>query len=309
MALSKKTGVVGLLIALAVVAAGLVLYRAERKPETSPVFLGEKLAIQSGCFACHGRDEAENRINYRPDRSGGWRPASIPTLWEDGITETDELVEWIRDGCPEEKAERHKQLFIQMPAYGGEFLKPDEIDAIAAWILAEGLKLTEGMGNGTLPMVEMTAEEVSGLDQDRLFVLGDRISRQQGCYQCHGELGQGGVQNPASFKGTIPGFFGSEFLELTDGGDRAEILHWIDHGRGHAIESGLMGTFAKRFFDSQAIPMPGYEDVLNDGEKALLVEFLLLLNEKGPLGARDVENLSKLLTGDGSHTETTTSNP
>lgn len=297
-----------MIIVLAAAAAGAVLFRVEREPETSPVFLGEGLAVSSGCFGCHGRVEAENRANFRPDRSGGWRRGSIATFWEDGITESEELIEWIRDGCPADKAERHKQLFIQMPAYGDGFLETDEIDAIAAWILTEGLKQTEGLGNGTLPAIEMTAVEVGGLDHDRLFVLGDRVSRQQGCYQCHGELGQGGVPNPASFKGTIPGFFGSEFRELTDGGDRAEILHWIDHGRGDTIESGLKGILAKRFFENQAIGMPGYKDLLNEGEKALLVDFLLLLNEKGPLSARDVENLSKLLTGDGFQTEQTSSN-
>jgi mono/diheme cytochrome c family protein len=187
-------------------------------------------------------------------------------------------------------------------------LKPDEIDAVAAWVLAEGLRLTEGLGNGSGSAVEISEEQVGSLDRDRLFVLGDRVSRQHACYQCHGELGQGGVPNPESFKGVIPGFFGSEFLELTDGGDRAEILHWIEHGRGADMESGVKGVFSKRFFDGQAIGMPGYDGVLSDGEKALLVDFMLLLNEKGPLSARDVEKVANLLTGGGSDSEPTNSN-
>lgn len=298
-----KKSIIGLLIVFAV-SAGFGVYRAERKPETSPVFRGERLAIQSGCFACHGRAEAERRVNFRPARTGGWRSNGIDSFWEDGVMEADEVVEWIRDGVSAEQAERHKQLLIQMPAYGKDnFLEPDEIDAIAAWVLAEGLRLTEGMGNGTMPIAELSAEEVSSLDHDQLFVLGDQVSRQHACYQCHGELGQGGAHNPASFKGTIPGFFGSEFLELTDGGSRDEILHWIDHGHGKAIESGLTGFFAKRFFNAQAIDMPGYEDVLSDGEKTLLVDYLLLLNEKGPLTAQAIENISHVLSGDASDLE------
>jgi hypothetical protein len=196
-----------------------------------------------------------------------------------------------------------------MPAYGKDgFLNADEIDAVAAWVLAEGLRLTEGVGNGTLPAFEISAEEVKALDHDKLFVLGDQVSRQHACYQCHGELGQGGVPNPESFKGTIPGFFGSEFRELTDGGDRAEILHWIEHGHGIAIESGVKGMLAKPYFEGQAIGMPGYDEILSEGQKELLVDFLLLLNEKGPLSAGDVENVANLLTGGGSNSDSTISN-
>jgi mono/diheme cytochrome c family protein len=130
---------------------------------------------------------------------------------------------------------------------------------------------------------------------DALLVQGDRLSRKSGCYQCHGELGQGGVPNPASFKGSIPGFQGDDFRKLTANGDRAEIIHWIDHGRGVAIESGLLGGIAKKYLEGQAIPMPGYRDQLTAPEKELLADYLLLINQTGPLSAQAIERIIPLL--------------
>jgi mono/diheme cytochrome c family protein len=180
-----------------------------------------------------------------------------------------------------------------MPAYDA-FMKPTEIEAISAWILAEGIRLSQAGGPDEIPLLALA--DVAGLAPNRLLALGDALSRRHGCYQCHGELGQGGVANPASFKNTIPGFFGHDFRELTDGGDRDEILHWIDHGRGQAIESGLTGAVAKRFLDGQAIGMPGYRDRLNEVEKSILTEYLLYLNKTGPLSAKELERILKLLT-------------
>jgi len=131
-------------------------------------------------------------------------------------------------------------------------------------------------------------------------VSGDLLSRRHGCYQCHGELGQGGIANPDSFKGYIPGFQGTDFLKLTANGDRAEILHWIDHGRGRAIEAGVLGGIAKRYFDRQAIPMPGYRDQLTAAEKELLADYLLLVNKAGPLSVQEIERLVQLLASSSS---------
>lgn len=269
--------------------AGTVFLQIEKQPEQSPVSRGAKLADQAGCFACHGRGEEEPRFNLRQAAPGKWRSKSNPSLGDGEITKLDVLVDWITHGVPADEAEQHKQLFIRMPAYQDR-LTPGEIEDIAAWILAEGLKA----------QVESDAEApqpASGqsLTPDQLLVAGDQLARQNGCYQCHGELGQGGISNPDSFKGYIPGFQGHDFLELTNQGDRSEVLHWIDHGRGQAIEKGLLGRVAKKYFDGQAIPMPGYRDQLTAAEKELLADYLLLLNKSGPLSAREIERIVHLL--------------
>ncbi len=278
-----------LLIAGFIIAvAATVFVQIERWPESSPVSRGARLAEEAGCFACHGRSEEEPRFNLRLAAPGDWRSKNNPSLWEGEITELKVLVDWIAHGVPADEAAKHKHLFIRMPAYKDR-LSPGEIEDIAAWILAEGLKIWADPKSVKLPPAGQT------LTSDQLFIAGDALSRRHGCYQCHGELGQGGVANPDSLKGYIPGFQGSDFLKLTADGDRAEILHWIDHGRGRAIESGPLGRIAKRFLDGQAIPMPGYGDQLSAAEKELLADYLLLLNKTGPLSASEIERLTQLL--------------
>lgn len=253
---------------------------------------GAHLAVEAGCYACHGRGDGEKRFNLRQSGTS-WTNKTNPTFWDAEITKVDRLVEWIANGVAADEVEKHKKLFIKMPAYKDR-LTSDEIEAIAAFILAEGLKFTQGIGPTAKPVGKI-APNLSG---DPLLVAGDRLSRKFGCYQCHGELGQGGVANPNSFKGYIPGFQGNDFLELTDHGNRAEILYWIDQGRGRAIESGPLGRIAKYFGDGQATQMPGYKDQLTPAEKELLVDYMLHLNRAGPLSAKEIERLILLLDND-----------
>ena len=289
----RKSGAVwlGCVVALAVGIA--VALKFERTPKHSPVSRGKERAVANGCFACHGSSEGEHRANFRKLASGVWKPKSIPTLWENGIDSADVLNEWIAKGVTADQAEEHSRLFIKMPAYE-DFMKPADIEAVSAWILAEAIRHSQGAATTKIALPDEA--EIAQLAPDRLLVLGDAVSRKHGCYQCHGELGQGGVMNPKSFKQIIPGFFGKDFLELTNDGDREEILHWIDHGRGRHVESGLMGFLATRFLDGQAIGMPGYRDHLTNAEKALLTEFLLHLNKAGPLTAKELERILKLLS-------------
>lgn len=268
--------------------AGTAFIQVERQPEASPVSRGARLTEEAGCYACHGRSEEEPRFNLRQTAPDKWRPKNNPSFWESDITEVKVLVDWIANGVPAADAEEHKKLFIRMPAYRDR-LTAAEIEDIAAWILAEGLKLRVDLSARQAPAAGAV------LTSDQLLVAGDTLARRHGCYQCHGELGQGGVPNPDSFKGYIPGFQGKDFLKLTADGDRVEVLHWIDHGRGRAVESGLLGPVAKKFFDGQAIPMPGYRDHLSAGEKELLADYLLLLNKTGPLSASQLERLTQLL--------------
>jgi mono/diheme cytochrome c family protein len=277
----------------AIGAALVVVLQIERQPELSVVAHGKNLAVANGCFACHGTSEGDQKANFRQLSSGGWKSKSIPTLWENGIDSVEVLNEWIAKGVTAKEAEEHKRLFIQMPAYE-TFMSPAEIEAVSAWILTDAIRLSQGSAPAKLSLPSIS--EIPQLAPDRLFALGDALSRKHGCYQCHGELGQGGVANPASFKNTIPGFFGHDFRELTEDGDRGEILHWIDTGRGRAIESGLTGSLAKRFLDGQAIGMPAYRDQLSEAEKTLLTEFLLYLNSAGPLSAKELERILKLLS-------------
>jgi mono/diheme cytochrome c family protein len=275
---------------LALGIGGTIFLQIEKQPEHSPVSRGAKLADQAGCFACHGRGEEEPRFNLRQAAPGQWRGKSNPTLGAGEITKAAVLVDWITHGVVADEAEQHKQLFIRMPAYQDR-LTPAEIEDIAAWILTEGLKAQVDPSAKVEPVPAGQA-----LTADQLLIRGDLLARRHGCYQCHGELGQGGIANPDSFKGYIPGFQGQDFLKLTANGDRAEIMHWIEHGRGRAVESGVLGGVAKKYLNRQAIPMPGYRDYLTAAEKELLADYVLLVNKSGPLSAREIERLVLLLT-------------
>lgn len=285
-----------LLLAVAVLGAGgLGLLWAEKRPEASPVGRGEHLAQQAGCFACHGRGDGETRFNLR-QANDKWTGKNNPTFWDNGITEAKVLKDWIANGVPADQAERHKRLFVQMPAYKDR-LTAEEIDAIAAWILAEGLKYTQAAAIKDKP-VAVPDPRPTG---DALFIVGDHLARKYGCYQCHGELGQGSVSNPDSFKGYIPGFFGKDFRLLTADGDRSELLHWIDTGHGNAIESGPLAPLAKKYIDGQATKMPGYRDRLSAAEKQVLVDFMVMLNAKGPLPAAEIERVVTLVDAETSN--------
>jgi mono/diheme cytochrome c family protein len=275
-------GILGVLTVLAILLV-------ERRPEHSSVSRGALLAEQAGCFACHGRAEEEPRFNLRQTAPGQWRGKSNPPLLDGELDRLDVLVDWITNGAPASEAKEHNNLFIRMPAYRDR-LTPGEIDDIAAWILSETLKRRMNERSKTAD-----AAEQRPLTPDEVFVAGDRLARRNGCYQCHGELGQGALANPDSFKSYIPGFQGNDFRKLTANGDREEVLHWINEGRGRAIESGRLGRLAKKFFDQQAIPMPAYRDQLTDTEKELLADYVLLLNKSGPLPAAEIERLLHLI--------------
>ena len=279
-------------VALVGAAAGGLVYQYERAPESSPVSRGAEVATMAGCFACHGHGEEDARINFRSS-NGSWRTGGIGVLWEEGSLGSQEVIDWITHGVPERKRERHQQLLIQMPAYGDDgHLSPGQIEDVAAWTLAEGLRRSH-----RAPRFEPLTDDaqIAALSEDELLRRGDALARHNGCYQCHGELGQGGIANPASFKRYIPGFQGDDFLKLTANGDRAEIRHWIEHGRGKAIESGLFGGLAKRYLDAQAIPMPAYAEVMTPQEISTLVDYLLLLHAKGPLDVKAVESVARTL--------------
>ncbi|WP_221029799.1 cytochrome c [Actomonas aquatica] len=284
------------IVALVAAAGGGFFYQYERAPESSPVSRGAHLATTAGCFACHGLGAEDPRTNYRLGSNDAWRSRGIDPIWEEGLLEADEVIEWITHGVPERRRERHQQLLLRMPAYGDDgHLSPREINDIAAWSLAEAVRRSHRPARFE-PLPDVAA--VAALSDDDLIRRGDALARDSGCYQCHGELGQGAVSNLASFKGYIPGFQGDDFLALTADGDREEVRYWIEHGRGRALESGPLGGLASRYLDQQAIPMPAYADIFDDVETEILVSYLLLLNRMGPLDAQGVEALAITLISD-----------
>jgi len=78
-----------------------------------------------------------------------------------------------------------------------------------------------------------------------------------GCFNCHGGMGIGGLPNPGSLKGYIPGFGGADFDELVRDDD--ELRSWIRTGGIPRLRNDVL---ASHFIERQHIRMPAFTDRL-----------------------------------------------
>jgi len=116
----------------------------------------------------------------------------------------------------------------------------------------------------------------------------ERLARRD-CFGCHGELGQGGVSNPGSLKGYVPGFFGRDHDRLTRGGDPAVVREWIRDGVPGFFRTGLPGCRPALWYtERQQVRMPAYATTLSPREIEALVRYVALLRSLGPLDAEGV---------------------
>jgi mono/diheme cytochrome c family protein len=251
---------------VALVLLGLVVFENEVFPEYSPTHRGARAALKAGCFACHGGFDAPASIN--PVR-GGDAPDTVPSMIRERQS-LEEIRQWIEDGISEEKVASEAHLrtrdsrVLEMPAYRDRLSAREIEDLVGFVALMQYRDAVSRLG----PASE-----------------GERLAREQACFTCHGELGQGGVENPGSLKGYVPGFFGNDFRALTRNGDREDIREWIRDGVSRYVwNQGFAGIYPGRYFtERQAIRMPAYGDSLSDAEVETLTDYLLELMELGPL--------------------------
>ena len=248
-----------------------VFFGDELFPEYSPAERGAEVAQKAGCFSCHGVGVVDGSPNPALDTRETEFP-SIPSLFEQRHS-LEELREWIEDGISSEKrksAAYQKALderLLQMPAFDSHLTRA-EIDDLMAYV--------------ALMQYEEAARNSSPVSR------GEQLARRYACFTCHGPLGQGGVQNPGSLKGYIPGFFGQDFRALTENGDRNNVIEWIENGVSDSfLNTGFLGFYPGRFFtERQAIQMPAYKEVMSAEDTAILADFVLELLEQGPLDAQ-----------------------
>lgn len=125
---------------------------------------------------------------------------------------------------------------------------------------------------------------------DSSLTAGEQLARKYHCFQCHGQLGQGGFENAKSFKGYVPGYFGTDFKILTRNADPDSVREWIMHGIDSAIlEKPVIGRVAEFFFTRQAVNMPSYKS-LEPEEIETLVNYVIALNQFGPMTAQNVRS-------------------
>ncbi len=109
------------------------------------------------------------------------------------------------------------------------------------------------------------------------------------CFSCHGELGQGGVANPGSLKGYVPGFFGHDYDLLTLGDHPDVVREWIRDGVPRFFHLGVGPLRPALWFTRrQQVKMPGYADRLTPRQQEDLAGYLSLLRRLGPMDAAGV---------------------
>ncbi len=121
---------------------------------------------------------------------------------------------------------------------------------------------------------------------------GESLARQYNCFQCHGELGQGGFRNAGALKGYIPGYFGRDFALLTRDGDAESVRSWISEGMDPALVSRpIEGVIAQFFVERQAISMPVFRS-LPDSTIQILADYVVTLNQLGAMDAKAIRAYS-----------------
>jgi mono/diheme cytochrome c family protein len=223
-------------LALCALAAPWALRRWLWMGEQNPLLRGRLLAQKQGCVACHypyGGTEIPNP---------GSRWGDVPRF-ESGVAmmyamTRAEVEEFIRHGAPlawledERIVERLASQRLRMPAFGDR-LGDSEIGDLTAWASAV---------EGVEPPGDEAAQE------------GRRLAREQGCVSCHGPEGAGGLPNPGSIGGFVPGFVGDTFLHMVEG--REEFEEWVRTGRLQRLANPLV----RRAWRRQTISMPAFDE-------------------------------------------------
>jgi len=220
-------------------------------PRDNAAQRGRKLAEQLGCFACHGPGGTGGVANP------GSKTDEVPSFHEGTIMmfahDDQDLREYILDGAPADKlarpeyrAEMEAQA-LRMPAFKGVVSRAQVDDLVAYLRAVSGL-----LGP-------------SGNPAER----GAELALSNGCFNCHGDMGIGGVPNPGSLKGYIPGFGGEDFEELVRDDD--ELRGWIADGGVPRLRDDPLASY---FIERQRIQMPAFKDHLEPADIDALVAYV-----------------------------------
>ena len=252
---SIRAGVGVLLLLLAAESAWLA-YPVVRDlivfPRTNAAQRGRTLAAGLGCFNCHGPGGHGGTPNP------GSKTGEVPSFHHGTIMmyarNDEDLREYILDGAPAAKrarpdyrAELDAQA-IRMPAFK-EFVSVGQVDDLVAYLRAASDLLAPPDGSPAARGADIVAAD--------------------GCFNCHGNMGIGGMPNPGSLKGYIPGFGGADFDELVRTDD--ELRGWIGDGGIPRLREDRLAAY---FLARQRIQMPAYKDRLQPAEVDALVAYV-----------------------------------
>lgn len=233
-------------LACAALLALPTLRLVHRLREDGPVPRGARLSARLGCGACHlprGGVEIPNP---------GSRLGTVPAFGNGSLRKYAKTrraaEEIVRNGSPSKASGLTPVIF--MPAYGGT-LSEREIADLVSYVRA-----MEGEGDYGL--------------EDPAAGMGWALASKHGCFSCHGPMGEGGVPNPGSLTGSVPGFLGTEYADLVR--SRAELHEWIRTGLSTRVANRPL---AMRFLEAQRISMPAFpKEVLSDDEMAAIETYI-----------------------------------
>ena len=227
---------------------------------SNPVRRGMEIARTSGCFSCHGVGGTEGIPDpaLPEDPVPGWGGG----LWMMYVQDEAEVREYVLEGTSRRRAasasgrDRSSRAAINMPAYRDALSAAEVDDVVAAFTVLSGMRRAP---DGT--------PEAGG----------EAVAERFRCGSCHGLAGSGGIRNPGSFTGTVPGWYGPEFKELVR--DRTEFDAWIAEGTIPRLEKHPV---ASRFMTRQRLAMPKYDLSASDRD-ALWAYFGWLERTRGGL--------------------------
>ena len=245
---------------LAVVAAletGWLLYPAVRRVvlaiEETPAARGHRLAHELGCFACHGPEGGGGTKN--PGSQEGEVPAFTEQTQMMYVKTTDDLRAYVLDGAPKRRLddqdyrERMAGAALHMPAYRG-FVSARQVEDLVAYLRA-------------------TSGQILPEEGPEIVARGGELFAEYHCDRCHGPFGAGGIPNPGSFKGYIPGFWGEDYDELVRNDD--ELRAWLADGEIDRITKHPIGGW---FFRRQAAKMPAYGKFVSADDLAAIAAYV-----------------------------------
>lgn len=208
---------------------------------SNPVRRGVQLAESLGCFSCHGMQGREGIPD--PGKDDDTVPAWSGGVWMMYVNSDEEIRNYIRfgersvsiDDHEKEAEHSHGSHGIDMPAFDDRLSTSEVDDLVAAF---------------------RVLSRMAPPPEDSSARRGYDLSRKWKCGTCHGAGASGGLPNPGSFTGFIPGWYGADFRDLV--ADRTEFDDWIREGE---IERLKNHPIASIFIRRQKISMPAYEDL------------------------------------------------
>jgi mono/diheme cytochrome c family protein len=224
--------------------------------ESNPVRRGAEIAARSGCLSCHGPEGARGLPDPGMGQGVPQWDGGVPMMYVNGEAE---VREYILDGVsrrrarsPNATAERERAA-IRMPAYRPT-LRREEVDDLVAYVMAIA-QIT--------PITDVGASK------------GRDLVRRFRCESCHGAVGSGGVLNPGSLKGYVPGWVGADFPELVL--NVQELRQWILDGGVDRLTNKRVARF---FINRQRLQMPAYRPAITPEDADAIGDYIRFLRNQ-----------------------------